>query len=103
MRRTFQTIALLAALASAPACLAQQQPLQEQQQLQAQHDRQQWDAEQNQNWTNTALGDQYRAMAGEARHQAERAKAADAKAKWLKSAKDWDQLALQAEHLQADR
>lgn len=92
MRRTFGLIVLVAALANAQACLAQQdtQPSQEQQ------DWQQQKLEQQQRRT-SRLGDEYRTMAREARRHAEDAKAPDAKSKWLRSAQNWDQLALQAD------
>ena len=91
MRRTFGMIALLAALASGQACLA---PQQDQQQLQQQQDRQQRDLEeQRQPRNDNPRREEYRTMANEARRHAEQAKEPDSKAKWLKTAENWDKLA----------
>ena len=99
MRRTFGMIVLLAALASSQASLAQQDP----QQLQQQQDRQQRDMEEGRQQNASPFRANYRAMANEARRHAERAKAPDSKAHWLKMADNWDQLALQADQVRPDR
>ena len=100
MRRTFGTIALLTALASGQACLAQQQ---DQQQLQQQQDRQQRDVEQGLTSNAGPYRQDYRTMASDARRNAEKAKTPASKERWLKMAKKWDDLAVQDQHLQSDR
>ena len=94
MRRTFGLIALLAALGGAQACLAQQS---DQQQLQQQQDRQQRDVEQGLLRGDTTFRQDYRVMAFQARRHAEKAKTPEAKAKQLKMADHWDQLAQKAD------
>lgn len=100
MRRTLGLIAVLAALGSAPAALAQDDP----QQLQQQQDRQQRDVEQYRAPAENAFLPQQRAMADEARRRAAAAKTPEAKDRWLKAASNWD-VSRQAEpsRLQADR
>jgi hypothetical protein len=101
MRRTFGTIALLTALAAASAAMAQQQDAQ---QLQQQQDRQQWNVERGLQGSADPFRGQYHAMADTARRHAEQAKTPESKARWIKSAAHWDQLALQADRRpQADR
>jgi len=93
MRRMLGVIALLAALGSGQACLAQQDP----QQLQQQQDRQRRDIEQYQPPSESPVRARSRAMADEARRRAANAKTPEAKARWLKTASSWDGLALQTD------